>query len=53
MSYIETQRYGEEAILGGLIKNDPEAIAAGFKMFNKLPMVVLKEQVASIALLFL
>lgn len=32
--YIETQRYGEEAVIGGLIKNDPKAIEAGFKMFD-------------------
>ncbi|WP_292767016.1 hypothetical protein [Nostoc sp. NOS(2021)] len=32
--YIEDQRYGEELIIGGLIKNDPQAIEAGFKMFD-------------------
>jgi len=32
--YIEEQRYGEELIIGGLIKHDPQAIQAGFKMFN-------------------
>jgi len=32
--YIEEQRYGEDLIIGGLIKNDPQAIQAGFKMFD-------------------
>ncbi|MEH2284804.1 MAG: hypothetical protein V7K90_26380 [Nostoc sp.] len=32
--YIEEQRYGEDLIIGGLIKNDPQAIEAGFKMFD-------------------
>ncbi|MEH1935252.1 MAG: hypothetical protein V7L14_16470 [Nostoc sp.] len=32
--YIEEQRSGEELIIGGLIKNDPQAIEAGFKMFD-------------------
>jgi len=32
--YIEVQRYGEGLIIGGLIKNDEKAIAAGFKMFD-------------------
>ncbi|WP_017316206.1 hypothetical protein [Mastigocladopsis repens] len=32
--YIEGQRYGEELVIGGLIKNDPKAIEAGFKMFD-------------------
>ena len=32
--YIEEQRYGEDLIVGGLIKNDPQAIQAGFKMFD-------------------
>lgn len=32
--YIEEQRSGEDLIIGGLIKNDPQAITAGFKMFD-------------------
>ena len=32
--YIEDQRYGEDLIIGGLVKNDPQAIEAGFKMFD-------------------
>lgn len=32
--YIEGQRNGEELIIGGLVKNDPQAIQAGFKMFD-------------------
>ena len=32
--YIEAQRNGEELVIGGLIKNDPEAIQSGFKMFD-------------------
>ncbi|WP_292777915.1 hypothetical protein [Nostoc sp. NMS9] len=32
--YIEEQRYGEDLIIGGLVKNDPQAIEAGFKMFD-------------------
>jgi hypothetical protein len=32
--YIEEQRNGEELVIGGLIKNDPKAIQAGFKMFD-------------------
>jgi len=32
--YIEQQRYGEQLVIGGLIKNDPKAIQAGFKMFD-------------------
>lgn len=32
--FIEEQRYGEYLIVGGLLKNDPEAIEAGFKMFE-------------------
>ncbi len=32
--YIEAQRYGEELIIGGLIKNDPKAVEAGFSMFD-------------------
>ena len=32
--YIEEQRNGEELVIGGLIRNDPKAIAAGFKMFD-------------------
>ncbi|MBD2512135.1 hypothetical protein H6G91_33760 [Nostoc muscorum FACHB-395] len=32
--YIEEQRYGEDLIIGGLINNDPQAIEAGFKMFD-------------------
>ncbi len=32
--YIEEQRNGEELVIGGLIGNDPKAIAAGFKMFD-------------------
>ena len=32
--YIEDQRPGEELIIGGLIKNDPQAVEAGFKMFD-------------------
>ncbi len=32
--YIEAQRYGEEAVIGGLIQNDSQAINAGFKMFD-------------------
>ncbi|BCL35589.1 hypothetical protein [Nostoc sp. MS1] len=32
--YIEEQRYGEDLVIGGLIKNDPQAIEAGFKMFD-------------------
>jgi len=32
--FIDEQRYGEERIIGGLIKNDPEAIKSGFKMFD-------------------
>ncbi|MEH2253313.1 hypothetical protein [Nostoc sp.] len=32
--YIETQKYSEEAIIGGLVKNNPQAIQAGFKMFD-------------------
>lgn len=32
--YIEAQRNGEELIIGGLVKNDPKAIQAGFKMFD-------------------
>lgn len=32
--YIEAQRYGEELVIGGLIKNDAAAIQAGFKMFD-------------------
>lgn len=32
--YIEDQRTGEELIIGGLIKNDQQAIEAGFKMFD-------------------
>lgn len=32
--YIESQRNAEELIIGGLVKNDPQAIEAGFKMFD-------------------
>ncbi|WP_375498935.1 hypothetical protein [uncultured Nostoc sp.] len=32
--YIEEQRYGEDLIISGLINNDPQAIEAGFKMFD-------------------
>lgn len=32
--YIEQQRAGEVAVIGGLVKGDREAIAAGFKMFD-------------------
>jgi hypothetical protein len=32
--YIEEQRNSEESIIAGLIKNDPQAIDAGFKMFD-------------------
>jgi hypothetical protein len=32
--YIEIQKYGEQAIIGGLVKNDSQAIQAGFKMFD-------------------
>ncbi|MGK7878194.1 MAG: hypothetical protein AB4426_34280 [Xenococcaceae cyanobacterium] len=32
--YIEAQRAGEVAVIGGLIKNDLAAIEAGFKMFD-------------------
>ncbi len=32
--YIEAQRYGEEAVMGGLVQNDPQAVNAGFKMFD-------------------
>lgn len=32
--YIEAQRSGEDLIIGGLIKNDPQAIQAGFRMFD-------------------
>ena len=32
--YIEEQRYGEDAIVGGSVVNNPEAIQAGFKMFD-------------------
>ena len=32
--YIEAQRNGEELVIGGLIRNDPKAIQAGFKMFD-------------------
>ncbi|PHM10995.1 hypothetical protein CK516_05335 [Nostoc sp. 'Peltigera malacea cyanobiont' DB3992] len=32
--YIESQQYGEQAIIGGLVKNDPQAIQGGFKIFD-------------------
>jgi hypothetical protein len=32
--YIEQQRYGEQLVIGGLIKNNPKAVQAGFKMFD-------------------
>ncbi len=32
--YIEAQQYGEDLVIGGLIKNDPKAIQSGFKMFD-------------------
>jgi hypothetical protein len=32
--YIEAQRYGEGLVIGGLVSNDPQAIQAGFKMFD-------------------
>ncbi|MBO3463995.1 hypothetical protein G7B40_006255 [Aetokthonos hydrillicola Thurmond2011] len=32
--YIEQQRYGEQLVIGGIIRNDPKAIRAGFKMFD-------------------
>ena len=32
--YIELQRTGEELVIGGLIKNDLQAIQSGFKMFE-------------------
>jgi hypothetical protein len=32
--YIEEQRYGEDRILGGVIKNDLAAIESGFKIFD-------------------
>jgi hypothetical protein len=32
--YIEAQQNGEGLIIGGLIKNDEQAIQAGFKMFD-------------------
>ena len=32
--YIESQRYGEQLVIGGVIENDSKAIAAGFKMFD-------------------
>jgi hypothetical protein len=32
--FIEAQKGGENLIIGGLIRNDPQAIEAGFKMFN-------------------
>jgi hypothetical protein len=32
--YIEEQRGGEDAIIAGIIKNDLQAIEAGFKMFD-------------------
>ncbi|MBN3962484.1 hypothetical protein [Nostoc sp. NMS8] len=32
--YIEEQRNGGELVIAGLIKNDPQAIDAGFKMFD-------------------
>jgi hypothetical protein len=32
--YIEAQAYGREAIIAGLVKNDPQAVQAGFKMFD-------------------
>ncbi len=32
--FIEAQKGGENLIIGGLIRNNPEAIQAGFKMFD-------------------
>lgn len=32
--FIEEQRKAEELVIGGLIKNDPKAIEAGFKMID-------------------
>ncbi|PSB48495.1 hypothetical protein C7B80_05410 [Cyanosarcina cf. burmensis CCALA 770] len=32
--FIEEQRYGEERIIAGLLKNDSQAIQSGFKMFD-------------------
>lgn len=32
--FIEEQRYGEERVIGGLLKNDEKAIQSGFKMFE-------------------
>ncbi|PSM47919.1 hypothetical protein C7Y66_17220 [Chroococcidiopsis sp. CCALA 051] len=32
--YIEAQRYGEGLVIGGLVSNNPQAIQAGFKMFD-------------------
>ncbi|MDF5721434.1 MAG: hypothetical protein PUP91_13335 [Rhizonema sp. PD37] len=32
--YIEGQRFSEELVIGGLIKNDPKAMTAAFKMFD-------------------
>ena len=32
--YIESQRYGEQLVIGGVIENDSKAIASGFKMFD-------------------
>ncbi|MBW4615760.1 MAG: hypothetical protein KME21_21265 [Desmonostoc vinosum HA7617-LM4] len=32
--YIEEQRYGEDLIIGGIVKNNSEAIKTGFKLFE-------------------
>jgi hypothetical protein len=32
--YIDQQYYGEDLVIGGLVKNNPQAIEAGFKMFD-------------------
>lgn len=32
--YIEEQRFGADALISGLLHNDPSAIEAGFKMFD-------------------
>jgi hypothetical protein len=32
--FIEAQKSGENLVIGGLVRNDPQAIQAGFKMFD-------------------
>jgi hypothetical protein len=32
--YVEQQKYGEQLVIGGIVKNDPKAIRIGFKMFD-------------------